>query len=67
MPAIEPKQPKLPKKKAGCEGRERKNLLEIDLRDFLCYSSLFSYPANGIAWWVFGVNPDEFDAVIYEN
>ena len=52
MPATEPKQPKLPKKKAGCEGEERKNLLEMNLRDFLYYSSLFCYPADGIAWWV---------------
>ena len=43
-------------------GKKSKNLLEIDLRDFLYYSSLFCYPTDGIAWWVFGVNPDEFDA-----
>ena len=41
---------------------ERKSLLEMNLRDFLYYSNLFCYPANSIAWWVFGVNPDEFDA-----
>jgi len=24
------------------------------------------YPADGVAWWVFGINPDEFDAMVYE-
>jgi len=28
---------------------------------FLCY------PADGIARWISGINPDEFDTVIYEN
>lgn len=28
----------------------------------MCCSGLFCYPTNGIARWVFGINPDEFDA-----
>ena len=43
-------------------GEERKNLLEMNLRDFLCCSALFCYPTDGIARWVFGINPDKFDA-----
>ena len=53
MPATEPKQPKPPKKKAGCEGEERKNLLEMNLRDFLycndkgyLYLSIFNSTFN---------------------